>query len=240
MNKKVKKLHKFLVYILGKNPYEFGLFPDENNFVKIKELIKAVNEENDFHITIKNIEEIFFMLDNPEIEIENNHIRLKNAEKKFSVSELPAPPKTLYSCVRKKALAHVIENGIKPYSDNKYVILSSEKEMAERIGRRKDNEPALLIINTNQVKEHGIKLYHFGESIYLAEFIPSGTFRPPYIPKEKEDKKPLPVKPKEKNYGSFFIDAEKIFQKEHNTSWKKDKKRKNLRREKLRIKYSGL
>ena len=45
-NKALIKFSKFLVYILGRKPDEFGLVPDKDGFVKIKELLKAINEED--------------------------------------------------------------------------------------------------------------------------------------------------------------------------------------------------
>ena len=47
-DKKQKQLSKLIQYILGRNPYEFGLVPDREGFVKIKELLKALNEETLF------------------------------------------------------------------------------------------------------------------------------------------------------------------------------------------------
>ena len=40
-----KQLAKFFNYVLGRRPDEFGLVTDKEGFVKIKELIKATNEE---------------------------------------------------------------------------------------------------------------------------------------------------------------------------------------------------
>ncbi len=37
----LEQLAKFISYILGRNPAEFGLVPDPEGFVKIKEFLKA-------------------------------------------------------------------------------------------------------------------------------------------------------------------------------------------------------
>ena len=39
--KSPKQLSKFISYMLGRKPAEFGLVPDQDGFVKIKEFIKA-------------------------------------------------------------------------------------------------------------------------------------------------------------------------------------------------------
>ena len=41
----LEQLAKFISYILGRNPAEFGLVLDSDGFVKIKEFLKAVSEE---------------------------------------------------------------------------------------------------------------------------------------------------------------------------------------------------
>ena len=41
-----KQLAKLLNYALGRDPDEFGLVPDESGFIKIKELLKALHEED--------------------------------------------------------------------------------------------------------------------------------------------------------------------------------------------------
>ena len=40
--KEIKKQSKFLFYILGHKPDEFGLVPDTNGFVKTKDFLKAI------------------------------------------------------------------------------------------------------------------------------------------------------------------------------------------------------
>ena len=56
--KHTQKLAKFLDYVLGRNPDEFGLVPDEQGYVKIKELLKALNQEEGWrHLRLANINE---------------------------------------------------------------------------------------------------------------------------------------------------------------------------------------
>ena len=42
-NKDLRKLSKFLEYALGRNPDEFGLVPDGDGFVRIKELAESIS-----------------------------------------------------------------------------------------------------------------------------------------------------------------------------------------------------
>jgi len=40
-----QNLAKMLAYVLGRRPDEFGLIPDAEGFVRIKDLLKALHEE---------------------------------------------------------------------------------------------------------------------------------------------------------------------------------------------------
>ena len=44
-HRSLEQLAKIISYILGRNPAEFGLVPDSDGFVKIKEFLKALSEE---------------------------------------------------------------------------------------------------------------------------------------------------------------------------------------------------
>ena len=43
--KSVKQLEKWLKYILERRPDEFGLVPNPEGYVKIKDLLKAIGED---------------------------------------------------------------------------------------------------------------------------------------------------------------------------------------------------
>ncbi len=67
-----------------------------------------------------------------------------------------------------------------------HVILSSEPEMAERIGKRRDPMPIQLVVQTEISLDKGITFYEAGETLYLAESIQPGCFTGPPLPKQKE------------------------------------------------------
>ena len=182
----LEQLAKFISYILGHNPAEFGLVPDPDGFVKIKDFLKAVSEEEGLkHVRRSNINEILITLPNPPVEIRGNNIRAKPRHampKKIPAQNLP---KLLYTCVRRKAHPSVLENGIRPMGFS-HVILSSEPEMAERMGKRRDPMPVQLVVQTEISLDKGITFYEAGETLYLAESIQPGCFTGPPLPKQKE------------------------------------------------------
>jgi putative RNA 2'-phosphotransferase len=205
---RLKQLEKIISYILGRNPAEFGLVPDPDGFVKIKEFLKVVQEEKGLkHIRRSSIDEILISVPDPLIEIRGNQIRSKAFQTPSVYPKAVDIPKILFTCVRRKAYAYIIENGIFPMGFS-HVILSSNSDMAEKIGRRRDPEPVRLSVQTQKCMDKGIIFYSAGEILYLAESIPSGCFMGPPLPKQKA----MPTKindleepPRDRMPGSFML-----------------------------------
>jgi putative RNA 2'-phosphotransferase len=75
-------LAKLISYMLGNKPAEFGLVPDRDGFVKTKEFLKAVCEEDGLgYIRESHIHEILITLSDPPIEIKDNFIRATHRDK---------------------------------------------------------------------------------------------------------------------------------------------------------------
>jgi putative RNA 2'-phosphotransferase len=222
-----KQLSKFLSYILGHKPTEFGLVPDQDGFIKIKEFLKAVHEEEGLkYIRRSDIDEILITMSNPPIEIKDNYIRAKHRDNLASHDPANTIPKLLYTCVRRKAYPFVLDKGIFPMGSS-HVILSSKREMAERMGRRKDRMPVLLTVQTRKSLEKGTLFYEAGDTLFLAESIRTGCFTGPPLPKQKDAviiKKTLPVKEEQKFPGSFIMDL-KDKKRTKEALWNKDLKK---------------
>jgi len=233
----LKQLSKLIFYILGHKPADFGLVPDRDGFVKIKEFLKAVCEEDGLtYIRRSHIDEILFTLSDPPIEIKDNYIRATHRDKLPRYNPAPPLPKLLYTCVRRKAYPFVLDKGIFPMGFG-HVILSSVPEMAERMGKRKDRMPILLTVQTRKSLEKGTLFYEAGDALFLAESIRTGCFTGPPLPKQKEAaiiKKTLPEKREQKFPGSFIMglkdktDHKKASQrkkKSKEVDWNKDPKK---------------
>ena len=182
--KALNRLSKFMAYVLGRHPDEFGLVPDPAGYVQMKELLKAVCEEEGYrHVRKSHLDEILISLPEPPIEIEGTMIRAKHRE------HLPKPvktmtlPKHLYTCIRKRAHPHILENDITPMGIP-YVVMSASKEMAERMGKRIDPEPVLLTVQSEKSMERNVQFYRMGDNLFLADTIPCGCFIAPPLPKQ--------------------------------------------------------
>ncbi len=231
-NKSPEQLAKFLSYVLGRRPEEFGLIPDEDGYVKIKDLLKAVCEEEGWgYVRRAALDEILITLTKPPVEITDNNIRAKNREKLPKRTLAQNLPKLLYTCIRRRAHFFVMENGISP-AGYSYIILSSSSDMAIRIGKRSDQEPVKLIVQVQNSVDQGVVYYEAGETLFLTEFIPADCFTGPPLPKQKPEtqKQDAPKEPQRQQFpGSFFPDFE---QEKDKKRYENKKKKKEIAKEK--------
>ena len=224
-NAVLKKLSRFIAYILGRRPDEFGLVPDAQGFVPIKELLKAITEEPGWrHVRRAHLNEILLSLPTPHFEIVDRQIRALDR------SRLPEPtraidlPKLMHICVRRKAYPYVCDKGLRAAAGNR-MVLSADISMAERIGRRRDRQPVLVTVQVQRSVEQGVVYDRCGSLLFLTDFIPTGCFAGPPLPRErgtgeKEDSPPRRNVPTDA--GTFRVDSSRFGPREKKAP--KDKK----------------
>ena len=211
---KVEKLGRLLLYILGHRPDEFGLVPDRNGFVRFKELLQAIHEEEDWHfVRQSHINEVLLGKDRRLFEYNDKGISV--LERRWQMITEPVGqnlPRVLFTAIRRKAHPVVMEKGLKSNED-RYLILSADKEMALRIGRRRDQKPVLLKILASAADKDGVLFYSF-LNLFLspqitAEFIDGPPVSAKILAslKDRETKKEEPAHQKI-NFkpGSFPLD----------------------------------
>ena len=240
----VEKFSKFLSYVLGYRPDEFGIVPDDNGFVEIKELLKALHEEPGWrHIRAVHLFEVATVSERPTVEIDDSRIRALDRSKITVTASAVDLPKLLYIAIRRRAHAVVMDKGLTS-QHRPHLVLALEKEMAMRIGRRLDNDPILLTVQVAASQENGTSFHQYGQHLFLADKIASGTFSTPPLPKDTHETKPAPssVKPSQaKTPGSFFPEPDRFEPQKHHPptgkkhkepDWKKE--RRQARRNKQR------
>ena len=232
-------------YVLGYQPDEFGLAPDQEGYFRMKDLLQAINEELGWgYVRKSHINEVLISLrDNPFV-LEDDRIKVNNPEEgTFPLPDV-TPPKLLYHCVRSKAYRVVCQKGIMPMGQHR-VFLTTTEDLAMRIGKRRDPRPVLLTVLAQRASRAGISFWKQGEFLYLVDHLPIQYFSGPPLPKEKEEeakgKEERPVMLKV-SPGSFVLDMErshelhrqKVKRKgvKKEVAWKKDARK--LRRRKKR------
>jgi putative RNA 2'-phosphotransferase len=207
-----KQLSKFMAYVLGRRPDEFGLVPDEEGFVRLKDFLKAVSEEPGWgYVRRSHINEVLMAVPDNSLIVEHNRIKSSCPDEATNPVTGVEPPKLLYHCVRQRAYPVVCERGIIPMGHS-HVFLTTTKELAVRIGRRRDPNPVLLTVQAQRACQTGVRFSRQGELIYIVDHVPVRYFSGPPLPKEKKEaKKPKkePVLATEGLAGSFSLDMER-------------------------------
>jgi putative RNA 2'-phosphotransferase len=243
--KALRKLAKVLEYVLGRRPDEFGLVPDPEGYVRIKDLLKALSEEEGWrHIRRASLNEILVSLPEPPVEIRENLIRARDRSH-LVVPDPEGPPAgdlppLLYTCVRKKAHPVVMEEGVPPMGHHPRVVLSSSPETARRIGRRFDAEPVLLTVQTARAREAAVAVHRAGETLYLSDPLPPEVFTAPPLPKQKpeaekakKERKEKPASERDPTPGSFVLEFGREREKGSGDRLsKRDRKRKEMAKDK--------
>lgn len=201
-------LAKMLAYMLGRRPDEFGLVPDAEGFVKVKELLKALHEEEGFgYVNATHLNEVRLSVPDAPFEWIENRIRARRRPAEDDAPGKAALPKLLFVGIRRRAHRIVLERGIGP-ADRERVILCESAEMAARIARRSDPDPVMLTVQVAACRERGIAFERAGEGLYLSPAIPPGCFTGPALTKEatEEQSAPAPKPSRRPTPGSFALD----------------------------------
>lgn len=226
---KVESLCRLMVYILGHSPYEFGLIPDPQGFVAYKDLLRVIHEEPGWtYVRQVNINEVLLGKNRNLFQSEEQRIRA--IERRWVLDfEHPAlsPPKILFIGIRRKAHPIVIEKGLRPIRGDKYHILSPERDMAHRIGKRLDQKPILLEIMAESAQKEGVLFHPFGD-LFLATEIPAMYIAGPPVPKHvikaREEKSQKTTKSgPDFHAGTFILDINRDMGKSHGTGGRKKK-----------------
>lgn len=208
---------RMLTYVLGRRPYEFGLVPDSKGFVVYKELLQALHEEPGWrYVRQSHINEVLFGKGRDLFEPEDKGIRARETQWKLGLEKPSlAVPAVLYTAVRNKAHPVVMERGLKSAS-GRYLMLTPGRDMALRVGKRRDHEPVVLEVVARDAESKGVRFHVFGD-LFLATEIPPEFISGPLVSKEVLEGRKRKGPPKEKPFrealfqapGTFVLDAER-------------------------------
>ncbi len=208
--RKVANLSRLMSYILGNRPDEFGLVPDKEGYITIKEFLNAINEEpNMAYVRESHVREVLLHDRDGIFEIDGKKIRSTKrdfcpVEKEKDLAPLS---KILFKGVKRKAYPYILKSGLLPGS-KEHIVMTKDRDLAIRIARRLDPKPIILEISAGSAIENGITFYHFGDSLYLADRVPVQFISGPPLPKELPSRQEIPKKEREEAPGSFILKVE--------------------------------
>lgn len=156
------RLSKFLSGALRHFPGDIGLEPNERGFVDANALLEVARERYDF--ADRETVEAVLTLDPKgrfELDEEPGQVRAPyghSIEVDLSDAGQPARSSVLYHGTAPGNLASIREEGMVPRGRQE-VHLSPDVETALQVGRRHADEPALLRVDAEGLRETGIEIH---------------------------------------------------------------------------------
>ncbi len=190
MNKRNRKrLEKLIFAILARNPYEYGIVPDENGWIRLKDLHYALMQGEVFRsISVKGLEQYFDLYRPDRMELSGRYVRVLPEFQAPGLLAFPqvSPPARLYVPVRPRAHAHVLRRGMRPNTGAKWIVLWPDMEKALVAGRRRDRDPLVGIINTDVAQSCGGLFFMAGGEIFLSQWLEPSWLELPPLPESEE------------------------------------------------------
>lgn len=168
------KLSKEVAYALRHFPGEYELELDANGWVLVDKLLESLRRSDKWsHIEIDDLKKMIEKSEKKRYEIVDDKIRAfygHSIPMKIQKKEMK-PPSTLYHGTSRRFLESIMKNGLVPKT-RQYVHLSEDIHTAILVGKRRDTDPIVLKINSEDAYKNGVKFYFAHEMIWLADAIP--------------------------------------------------------------------
>ncbi|WP_251546676.1 RNA 2'-phosphotransferase [Limosilactobacillus caecicola] len=168
-------ISKKLSYALRHNPDKYGLQLDQYGYTDLSQLLAAFNRVHHFNppLTQARIEQVMAHANKERFRIKDGKIcALYGHSIPGIISHHQAtPPAVLYHGTARRFMPSIKKLGLLPMK-RQYVHLSTDVPMATEVGRRHDNRPVILQINTKQAVADGIKFYVGNGRVWLCDELP--------------------------------------------------------------------
>lgn len=167
----LERLSRFLSFLLRHQAENIPLGFDDRGFVYLRELIERVQDrfpevrEEELLVVIEGLDKKRFELREGRVRATYGHSFPVDFE-----NELVEPPQRLYHGAARDLARTILHAGLRPRG-RQYVHLSSSIEEALSVGKRRDPDPAVLVVRSQAAHAEGINFYHPGP-LFLAREIP--------------------------------------------------------------------
>ncbi len=174
--KKYTNVSRIISHALRHEPWIYELELDENGWVPIDEFmssLKSLNKEYE-NITVFDIEQIIKDSTKKRHEIQGDKIRaLYGHSIPGKLLKTPSiPPEYLYHGTSPQFIERIRQFGLLPMK-RQYVHLSTNKEIALDVGKRKSDKPIILKIEALKAHQNNIKFYIGNNFVWLADKVPA-------------------------------------------------------------------
>lgn len=172
MTRNKVQISKLLSLMLRHRPDEFGLEVDPYGYVDLDGVVSAL-QKKDASLTLQDVEGVVYDGEKQRFEIVDGRIRARYGHS-FEIElgvDPSEPPEFLYKGVDPSTSEAVISEGLKP-EDRKYLHLSFDADVAERLSSRPGQRGAVIRILAQKAFASGVAFYDCGPTI-LTKAIPA-------------------------------------------------------------------
>ena len=169
------KLSRIISQALRHEPEKYNIIIDKNGWANVGDLIIGIQKHLIEYesIRLEDIQRAISFAEKKRHELKDGMIRAIyghsiNIEVKY---EEQLPPDVLYHGTSEKAYGVILAEGLKSMQ-RKYVHLSSVKKDAYEIGKRKEECPVILRIDSGKAYKSGVCFFYTESNIWLTEFVP--------------------------------------------------------------------
>lgn len=173
MTSKITKTSKFLSYILRHHPEAIGIQLDEQGWVDVDQLLKAMRQSG-YKVSFGLLQEVVFSNDKQRFAFSAEGDRIR-ANQGHSVNidlalEVQLPPQILYHGTAQKCLEKIQAEGLKKMQRH-HVHLSPTLKLAKAVGQRHGKVVVLgIAARTMHMKNYQFFLSKNG--VWLTDYVP--------------------------------------------------------------------
>lgn len=177
---KAVDLSRAVSHALRHEPWLYELEIDDEGWTRVDDLLEALRltRSNWKHLAKEDLEEMIARSEKRRHEISGDKIRalyghsLPGKLKKTAAQ----PPFELFHGTTPASAALVLREGLKPMG-RQFVHLSIDSETAAKVGRRKCENPVILLVQAGSASAAGVVFYRGNETVWLADDVPSQYIR---------------------------------------------------------------
>jgi len=162
---------------LRHKPERGGLTLTKEGWAAIPDILEAFDRAGQI-MTRAELEHLIRLDPKGRFEMEGDRVRARYGHS-LELQQKPhpgKPPATLYHGTPSRFLPRILEAGLRPMK-RQYVHLSPDRKTAREVGRRRDQEPAILAVDAHRACEAGVQFYPRGLGIWLSDPIPPQFLR---------------------------------------------------------------
>src|SRR5437016_10242003 len=163
---------KSLSMWLRHKPERGGLILSPEGWAALPAILEAFERQGD-PLDIEELRSVIRLDPKGRFETEGDRVRARYGHS-LELEEKPhpgKPPAALFHGTTKRFVPKILEGGLKPMK-RQYVHLSPDKKTAREVGRRRDQDPAILQIDAHRAFEEGILFYPRGKGVWISDPIP--------------------------------------------------------------------